>query len=108
MALYGKTVTKREGYWILKVQNLLPKSTKSSLAQLQTVLGIHLSDFTYILLLQYTETNFMCNINHPKFPSKICAKNVQDKYKVLQCDLCELWMTFVKFGFILNVTTFII
>ena len=52
MALYGKTVTKREGYWILKVQNLLPKSTKSSLAQLQTVLGIHLSDFTYILLLQ--------------------------------------------------------
>ena len=52
MALYGKTVTKREGYWILKVQNLLPKSAKSSLAQLQTVLGIHLSDFTYILLLQ--------------------------------------------------------
>ena len=50
----------------------------------------------------------MCNINHPKFPSKICAKNVQDKYKVLQCDLCELWMTSVKFGFILNVTTFII
>ena len=34
----------------------------------------------------------MCNINHPKFPSKICAKNVQDKYKVLQCDLCEVWI----------------
>ena len=50
----------------------------------------------------------MCNINHPKFPSKICAKNVQDKYKAVQCDLCELWMTSVKFGFILNVTTFII
>ena len=32
----------------------------------------------------------MCNINHPKFPCKICAKNVQDKDKAVQCDLCEL------------------
>ena len=41
--------------------------------------------------MQQTETNFMCNINHPKFPCKICAKNVQDKDKSVQCDLCELW-----------------
>ena len=34
----------------------------------------------------------MCNINHPKFPCKICAKNVHDKDKVVQCDLCELWI----------------
>ena len=34
----------------------------------------------------------MCNINHPKFPCKICAKNVYDKDKVVQCDLCELWI----------------
>ena len=34
----------------------------------------------------------MCNINHPKFPCKICAKNVQDKDKAVQCDLCELWI----------------
>ena len=32
----------------------------------------------------------MCNINHPKFPSKICAKNVRDKDKAVPCDLCEL------------------
>ena len=34
----------------------------------------------------------MCNINHPKFPCKICAKNIQDKDKAVQCDLCELWV----------------
>ena len=34
----------------------------------------------------------MCNINHPKFPCKICAKNVQDKAKAVQCDLCKLWI----------------
>ena len=34
----------------------------------------------------------MCNINHPKFLCKICAKNVQDKDKAVQCDLCELWI----------------
>ena len=32
----------------------------------------------------------MCNINHPKFPCKICAKMVHDKDKAVQCDLCEL------------------
>ena len=34
----------------------------------------------------------MCNTNHLKFPCKICAKNVQDKDKAVQCDLCELWI----------------
>ena len=34
----------------------------------------------------------MCNINHPKFPCKICARNVYDKDKAVQCDLCELWI----------------
>ena len=34
----------------------------------------------------------MCNINHPKFPCRICAKNVHGKDKVVQCDLCKLWI----------------
>ena len=34
----------------------------------------------------------MCNINHRKFPCKICARNVYDKDKAIQCDLCELWI----------------
>ena len=33
----------------------------------------------------------MCNINDPKFPCKICAKNFSDKVKAVQSDLCELW-----------------
>ena len=34
----------------------------------------------------------MCNINHPQFPCRICAKNVHDKDKAVQCDLCKLWI----------------
>ena len=34
----------------------------------------------------------MCNINHPKHPCKVCAKNVQDEDKAVQCDLCEFWI----------------
>ena len=34
----------------------------------------------------------MCSINHPKFPWRICAKNVHDKDKAVQCHLCELWI----------------
>ena len=34
----------------------------------------------------------MCNISHPKFPCRICAKNVQGKDKAVQCDLLELWI----------------
>ena len=37
----------------------------------------------------------MCNINHPKFPCNVCAKNVQDKDKAVQCGLCEL-LTHIK------------
>ena len=43
----------------------------------------------------------MCNIDGLTFFCKICAKNVQDKDKTVQCDLCELWI-------ILNVTNLII
>ena len=33
----------------------------------------------------------MCN--YPtKFPCKICAKNVSENVKTVQCDLCELWV----------------
>ena len=34
----------------------------------------------------------MCNITYPKFPCRICVKNVSDKDKAVQCDLCELWV----------------
>ena len=34
----------------------------------------------------------MCNINHPKFPCRICAKNNHEKDKAVQDDLCELWI----------------
>ena len=34
----------------------------------------------------------MCNITYPKFPCRICAKNVSDKDKAIQCDLCKLWV----------------
>ena len=34
----------------------------------------------------------MCNINHPKFPCRICAKNVHGKDKAVHYDLCELWI----------------
>ena len=34
----------------------------------------------------------MCNINHPKFPFKICTKKVYGKDKAVQCDLCEFWI----------------
>ena len=45
--------------------------------------------------------NLMYNTNHPKFPCRICAKNVRGNNKAVQCDLCEL-------GSILNVTNLII
>ena len=34
----------------------------------------------------------MRNIKNPKFPCRICTKNVHDKDKAVQCDLCELWI----------------
>ena len=34
----------------------------------------------------------MCNITYPKFPCRICVKYVSDKDKVVQCELCDLWV----------------
>ena len=34
----------------------------------------------------------MCNINNPKFPCRICAKNAHDQDKAVLCDLFELWI----------------
>ena len=34
----------------------------------------------------------MCNITYPKFPCRICEKNVSDKDEAVQCDLCGLWV----------------
>ena len=34
----------------------------------------------------------MCSVNYPKFPCRIYAKNVHDKDKAVQCDLCEFWI----------------
>ena len=34
----------------------------------------------------------VCNIIYPKFPCRICIKNVSDKDKAVQCDLSELWV----------------
>ena len=31
----------------------------------------------------------MCNVNYPKFLCRICAKNVYDKDRAVQCDICE-------------------
>ena len=52
----------------------------------------YVSDFIHKILVQLTGTNFMCNVNYPKFPYRICAKNVHDKDKAIQCDLCEFWI----------------
>ena len=52
-----------------------------------------------IVLTSYLSNNFtykiiesVANRNYPKFPCKICPKNVSDKVKAVQCDLCELWV----------------
>ena len=63
------------------------------LAQL-TVLASYLSGFTH-KITEYSKqelTSYMCNITYPKFPCRICIKNVSDKDKAVQCDLCELWV----------------
>ena len=84
----GKTVTKGIAYQ--------SKRTKSSLAQLTTdcasysPIRFHLQ--IPIACSKQKLTNFMCNINHPKFPCKACAKNIHDKDKAVQFDFCELWI----------------
>ena len=34
----------------------------------------------------------MRNITYPNFPCRICEKNVSDKDRAVQCDLCGLWV----------------
>ena len=34
----------------------------------------------------------MSNNNYPKFPCRIWVKNVHDKDKAVQCNLCKLWI----------------
>ena len=46
MPLYGKTVTNKRTTLYIK-----SKRAKPSIAQLKTVLAIHLSDFTYITFI---------------------------------------------------------
>ena len=96
MALYGKTVTKIEGHWIfsLKRQNLvLPKYR---LCQL----------FTYQISLSYSYCSkqklfsFVILII-PNFLARFVQKMSKTKIKLFS-------VTFVNFGFILNVTTLII
>ena len=83
--------------WLITEKNSNQRHCKSlkgqGLAQL-IVLASYLSDFTH----KTTEcskqelTSYMCNITYPKFPCMICIKNVSDKDKAVQCDLCELWV----------------
>ena len=34
----------------------------------------------------------MFNVSYPKFPCRICAKNVHGKDKAVQFDICEFWI----------------
>ena len=57
-------------------------------------------------------TQPMFNINYPNFPGKICAKNISDNVKAVQCDLCKLSVqiksqqTFVGLQHVFSVTIF--
>ena len=80
---YGNTETKDIAY-----QSKRTRSSSTIGVQLVT----HQISLTK-LLCSKQKLNLMCNINYPKFPScRICAKNVHDKDKDLQYDLCELWI----------------
>ena len=77
---------------ILKPRTLHISLKGQGLAQL-----IVFSQFTHQISLTKLQCskqklNLMCNINHPKFPCRICAKNVHGKDKAVQCDLCEIWI----------------
>ena len=69
----------------------LSKRTKSSLAQLIGCASYSPIRF-HLQILIVANRNYMYNINDPKFPCKICSKNVHDKDKAVKCDLCELWI----------------
>ena len=77
MAHYGKT---NQGYWKRACSQLIVFSK----------LLVRFHSQNHIVL--WTGTNLMCNITYPKFPGKICEKNVSDKDKAVQCDLSEFWV----------------
>ena len=52
MALYGKTVTKREVHWILSL-----KGENLVLLNYRLCLAIHLSDFTHVVTYSYIAVN---------------------------------------------------
>ena len=52
-----------------------------------TVLVSYLLYFTHKIKVQKKETNLICNIIYPKFPCRICEKNVHDKDKAVQYNL---------------------
>ena len=58
----------------------------------------YLSDFTHKITKCYKQELTSCVITYPKFPSRICVKNVSKLFSV----------TSGNFGFILSVTTLII
>ena len=83
--------------WLITEKNSNQRHCRSlkgqGLAQL-IVLASYLSDFTHKITECNKQelTSYMCNITYPKFPCRICIKNVSDKDKAVQCDLCELWV----------------
>ena len=96
MALYGKTVTKREGHWILslKGQNLVLLNYR--LCQL----------FTYQISLTYSycskqKLTSCVILIIPNFLARFVQKMSKTKIKLFS-------VTSVNFGFILNATTLII
>ena len=51
----------------------------------------------------------MCNFTYLKFSCRICEKNVSDKDKAVQCELCELWvhikcnnLNYLDYGYLQN------
>ena len=73
-----------------KTLDIKAKRTKSSPAQLTDCTQL----FTYRISLLFSKQklNFMGNINHPTFLCRICVKNVLDKNKAVQFNLCEMWI----------------
>ena len=88
---YGNTETKDNVY-----QSKRTRSFSTSCVQLVT----HQISFTKSQCSKQV-LNLMCGVNHPKFPSRICAKMSMTKINLLR-------VISVNFGFILNVTNSII
>ena len=87
MVYYRKTVTKD----IATVETSISSCSANFVSKL--LIGFNSQNHR----VQQTGTNLMCNINHPKFSCRICVKNVSDKDKAVQCNVCELWVH-IKFN----------